>query len=256
MPTTPTVKPYLPQGFALTYYGHSTVLFKTAHGARVLIDPFIAHNPLSPIKNAEIGKIDVILLTHAHDDHFVDCLPIAQVTGAKIVAVPEVCGYLGAKGIPGDHLIMVNKGGTLPFDDLGFSVSFTHADHTSSINDNGTTLYGGEPMGFLIHVPEPSGDTWTMYHAGDTAIFGDMRLLSEIYTPRLALLPIGDRFTMGPREAAAAAALLASVEHVIPIHYGTFPLLTGTPEAFEEALKHVEATVQVAVMTPGETIAG
>lgn len=247
--------PYLPQGFSLTYLGHATVLFETATGARVLIDPFVEHNPRSPIKNAEVGNLDLILLTHTHDDHFADCLPIAQATGCRVLATPEVCAYLGSKGIPGDRLIAVNKGGTVPFDDLGFAVTMTHADHTSSINDNGTMLYGGEPMGFVLHIPD-GDETFTIYHAGDTGIFGDMRLISEIYTPRLALLPIGDHFTMGPREAAAASALLASVEHVIPIHYGTFPVLTGTPEKFREALNHVEATVQVATMEPGDKLGG
>lgn len=247
--------PYLPQGFALTYLGHATLLFETEKAARVLIDPFVENNPLCPLKNSEIGDLDLILLTHTHDDHFADCVPIAKATGCRVLAVPEVCAYLGSKGIALDKLVAVNKGGTVPFDDLGFAVTMTHADHTSSINDNGTMLYGGEPMGFVLHLPD-GDETFTIYHAGDTAIFGDMRLLSEIYTPRLALLPIGDHFTMGPREAAAASALLSSVEHVIPIHYGTFPMLTGTPEKFREALSHVEATVQVATMKPGETIRG
>ncbi len=249
------ITPNLPQGFALTYLGHATVLFETAKGARVLIDPFVENNPLCPLKNADIGKLDMILITHSHDDHFADCLPIAKATGCRVLAVPEVCGYLGSKGIAGDNLVMVNKGGTMPFDDLGFAVTMTHADHTSSISDGANTLYGGEPMGFVLHIPD-GDDMFTIYHAGDTAIFGDMRLISEIYTPRLALLPIGDRFTMGPREAAAASALLSSVEYVIPIHYATFPLLTGTPDKFREALKHVEATVQIAEMEPGQTIRG
>lgn len=247
--------PYLPQGFSLTYLGHSTVLFETEAGARVLIDPFVENNPLCPLTNAEIGDLDLILLTHTHDDHFADCLPIAKANDCYIVAVFEVCEYLGTKGIPQEKLIAVNKGGTVPFDEMGFSVTMTHADHTTSINDNGTMLYAGEPMGFVLHIPD-GDDTFSIYHAGDTAIFGDMRLISEIYTPRIALLPIGDHYTMSPREAAAASVLLASVEYVIPIHYGTFPSLVGTPDKFREALTHVEATVQVAEMEPGQTIHG
>ncbi|MBC8143661.1 MAG: metal-dependent hydrolase [Armatimonadetes bacterium] len=247
--------PYLPQGFSLTYLGHSTVLFETEIGARVLIDPFVENNPRCPLTNDEIGDLDLILLTHTHDDHFADCLPIAIANDCYILAVPEVCAYLGKKGIAEEKLISVNKGGTVPFDDLGFAVTMTHADHTTSINDNGTMLYAGEPMGFVISVPD-GDETFSIYHAGDTAIFGDMRLISEIYTPRIALLPIGDHYTMGPREAASASALLASVEYVIPIHYGTFPMLTGTPDKFREALAHVEATVQVAEMEPGQTIHG
>jgi Predicted Zn-dependent hydrolases of the beta-lactamase fold len=246
MPLTP-----LPEGFALTYLGHSTVLFRTPKGARVLIDAFVSSCPTCPLRNEDIGDIDLFLVTHGHDDHIADALPIAQSGNFPIVLVPEIAAYFGRKGVAPERLLASNKGGTLVFDDLGVSVTLTHADHTSSITDGDQVLYGGEPVGFMItlHGEEP----YTFYHAGDTAIFGDMNLLSDLYQPSLALLPIGDRFTMGPIEAAKASELLASVEAVIPIHYGTFPLLTGTPDAYREALNHVEATVQVIEMKPGET---
>lgn len=250
MPLTP-----LPKGFSLTYLGHSTVVFTTPKGARVLVDLFVESCPTCPVKNADLGRIDLILVTHAHDDHFADARAIAAATSCPIVCNPEIAAFLGRKGVAGDRLLASNKGGTLDFPDLGLSVTLTHADHSSSITDGDQTLYGGEPVGFMIHLRDGE-DEYTFYHAGDTAIFGDMNLLSDLYQPRMALLPIGDRFTMGPIEAAKASELLASVEAVVPIHYGTFPLLTGTPDAYREALMHVEATVQVMEMKPGETREG
>jgi len=246
MPLTP-----LPKGFSLTYLGHSTVRFTTPRGARVLVDLFVGSCPTCPIANEEVGDVDLILVTHAHDDHFADALAIAGATSCPIVSNPEIAGFLGRKGVAQDRLMAANKGGTLVFDELGLSVTLTHADHSSSITDGEQTLYGGEPVGFMIHLH--CEEEYTFYHAGDTAIFSDMNLLSDLYHPRMALLPIGDRFTMGPIEAAKASELLASVEAVVPIHYGTFPLLTGTPDAYREALSHVEATVQVVEMKPGET---
>jgi L-ascorbate metabolism protein UlaG (beta-lactamase superfamily) len=254
-----TPQPSLPAGLSITYIGHATVLFTTPKGARVLIDPFVSNNPKSPIKNEEVGKLDAILVTHGHLDHIADVLPIAQATGAKVVANPEIAHYFVSKGLPQGQAVEMNKGGTVHLDDLGFSVTMVNAFHSSGIEDGSGAppVYGGEAAGYMVHVHTAAdAEPYVFYHAGDTAVFGDMNLLADIYQPRLAFLPIGDHYTMGPREAAVASGLLASVEYVVPIHYGTFPILTGTPDAFRDALNHVEATVQVCEMAPGDTVGG
>jgi len=247
----------LPAGLSFTYIGHATVLFTTPKGARVLIDPFVSSSPVSTIKNEQIGKLDVILVTHGHTDHVADTVPIAQATGAKVVSNPEIAWYFGTKGVPDAQRVEMNKGGTVHFPELGFSVTMVNAFHSSPIEDGDRILYGGEAAGYMVHVHQGEGvEPYVFYHAGDTAVFGDMNLIADIYQPRLAFLPIGDHYTMGPREAAVAAALLASVETVVPIHFGTFPVLTGTPDALREALGNVEATVQVHELKPGETVGG
>jgi len=231
-------------GMQLTYLGHSTLYLVTPGGQKVLIDPWTYGNPRCPDDKKNPGPLDLILVTHAHSDHMGDVLQIAKDTEATVISNFEISGWLGTKGIT--NAMPMGKGGTVPLD--GLKITMTHADHTSSISDGDQTLYGGEPGGFVIELE----DGFKIYDAADTAIFGDMSLIAEIYNPDLVLLPIGDHFTMGPLEAAYACRLLGA-KQVIPIHYATFPALTGTPEAFQSELDKLNLSTQINVLQPGET---
>lgn len=242
----------LPQGVKITWLGHSTFLVETPTGKRLLIDPFIQSSPVCPPDKKEVGAIDLMLITHGHGDHMADAVSIAQQSGCVIACIPEIAGFLQTKGVAGDKLDMMNKGGTIRPGGFGISVTMTNAFHSGGIQDGDTMLYGGEPSGFVVTLE----NGFAFYHAGDTSVFSDMSLIAELYHPRLAMLPIGDRFTMGPREAAKAVSFLKGVEAVIPMHFATFPMLTGTPEAFQNELKKVGSTVEVMTLAPGETRGG
>ncbi len=230
------------------YMGHSTLLIKTPGGKHILIDPFLTPNPTCPTAYRSLDalpKIDLILLTHIHEDHCADVVEVAKRNpDAPIVAIVEACVWLGGKGLK-NRLAFMNKGGTQEIE--GISVTMTHADHTSSIVEDGKLIYGGEPAGYVVVLE----NGFTFYDAGDTALFGDMALIGELYQPELAILPIGDHFTMGPREAAYALKLL-KVPHALPVHYGTFPLLTGTAEALQEAMGDLPVTLHI--LKPGEVL--
>ena len=199
----------LPHGISLTWLGHSTFLIETARGTRILIDPWVDNNPSCPIDHHQLGTIHLMLISHGHYDHIQDALPVAAATGCRVVGVYELIDWLTRKGILAnvahryDLLYPMNKGGTLAFPDLGLSVSMVHADHTCGIKDGDHIVYGGEAVGFVITLD----DGFTFYHTGDTAVFGDMSLISDLYRPTLAMLPIGDRFVMSPKEAARAVKL-------------------------------------------------
>lgn len=242
----------LPEGMHLTWLGHSAFLIQTPRRKRVLIDPWIQNNPACPDDRKEVGAVDLMLVTHGHFDHIEDAVPIAQATGCRIVGIYELTAWLMSKGVGADNaetVFPMNKGGTLRFDDLALSVTMVHADHTCGIKDGDQIIYGGEAVGYVVTLDEG----FTFYHAGDTAVFGDMAIVAEIYQPRLALLPVGDRFVMSPREAAKAVTLLSSAETVVPMHFGTFPQLTGTPDTFRRELEAAGAGVDVLELTPGET---
>lgn len=210
----------------ITWLGHATFEFQFPLGEVLLFDPWTEGNPAFP-KGYELKKVDVIALTHAHFDHVNDVVPIAQKFSPKVIGIFELASYFEKKGVK--NTIAVNKGGTI---DLGFAkLTMTQALHSSSIKDGDNLLYGGEAAGYVLAPKEERA----AYFAGDTSLFGDMALIGEVYQPELALLPIGDHFTMGPHEAAHAARLL-KVKRVIPMHYGTFPALTGRPEALAEKL--------------------
>ncbi|MGB3682006.1 MAG: metal-dependent hydrolase [Rubrobacteraceae bacterium] len=236
-------------GARITYLGHATFRLTTPGDERILIDPFLTNNPTTPEDMKDPGALETILITHGHFDHFDDAINFAQETGAQAVSNFEIFSYLQAKGV--ENAAPIQKGGTAQIG--GVKVTATHAFHSSSIaEEDGTIVYGGEPMGYIIEFE--SG--FKVYHAGDTAVFGDMQLIGELYSPDLALLPIGDRLVMGPYEAAHAARLLG-VGHVVPIHYSTdvLPLFTGTPDALKEHLSEIAPNVNVHVMEPGDDLA-
>ena len=234
-------------GTTITYLGHATFRVVTPGAEQIIIDPFLTDNPTTPEELEQVGDLDTILITHGHFDHFADAIPLAQETGATVISNFEIMSYLQSQGV--ENAQPIQKGGTAQIG--GIRVTATHAFHSSSIQtEDGSLIYGGEPMGYIVEFE--SG--FKLYHAGDTAIFGDMRLIGEIYRPDLALLPIGNTVVMSPFEAAHATRLLG-VDHVVPIHYGTFPFLPGTPEEFQEHLSKLAPDAVVHVMKPGDDLA-
>ncbi len=235
----------LNNGIEITYFGHSTFAIKSPQRKKIIIDPWIQENPSCPEHLREVDQIDVIAVTHGHFDHISDVIPLCEKYSPKVVANWEICDWLGSKGVK--NCMPCNKGGNLNIDGIRFVM--THAQHSSSMKEeDGTVVYGGEPAGFIIKFE----NDYTIYHAGDTNLFGDMKLISEIYKPQLAMLPIGDLFTMSPLEASHACRLL-NVKWVIPMHYGTFPLLTGTPEELAALVADMDSLTVVSA-GPGETI--
>jgi len=228
----------------ITFLGHSAFKVVSPKGVVIYIDPFLSGNPKTPPELKTVEKADLILVTHGHGDHVGDTLAIAEKTNARIVAVPELGRYLtrkGAKNVTG-----MNKGGT--FISHGIAITMVHALHSTSVTEGDQVIYTGEPAGFVIRFE----NGFTLYHAGDTGVFGDMKIIGEIYKPELSLLPIGSHFTMDPREAVYASKLLGS-KYVIPMHYGTFPMFTGTVEEFLRLMKEAPQT-KVLVLKPGETV--
>lgn len=231
-------------GNCITYLGHATFQIDTASGKTILIDPWITGNPSFPAARTNFSRVDMILVTHGHGDHTTDVVPLAKQHNAPVVAIYEAANWFGSKGVA--QVVPMGKGGTQQMGDV--SITMVHAIHSSSFDDNGKPVYAGEPAGLIVRLP----GGLTLYHAGDTALFGDMKIIGEIYKPDLACLPIGDHFTMGPAEAAYAIRLLG-VRHVIPIHYGTFPVLTGTPEALRELTQDISG-LEIHALKPGESI--
>jgi L-ascorbate metabolism protein UlaG (beta-lactamase superfamily) len=226
----------------ITWLGHATFELRFDTGEVLIFDPWIEGNPAYP-KNYKIAKVDVIAASHAHSDHIGGLIALAKEFQPKIVCIYEIATWLQSKGI--QNTIGVNKGGTV---DLGFArLTMTHAIHSSAIQDGDKMLYGGEAAGYIL----TARDGRRAYFAGDTALFGDMALIAQLYEPEIAFLPIGDHFTMGPHEAAQAARLL-KVKRVIPMHYGTFPALTGRPEEIGAELK--KDGIEVWTLKQGETV--
>jgi L-ascorbate metabolism protein UlaG (beta-lactamase superfamily) len=236
-------------GTKLTYLGHSTFLIDTARGKRILVDPWLQSNPRCPTEFHDV-RTDVILITHAHSDHAGDAVSAAERCGGKVVGIYELAEYLGRLGVEESKLERMNKGGTIHLAEVVADVTMIDARHSSSwAEDDGRPTYLGEPAGYVLGLP----GGLKVYFAGDTSLFGDMALIRDLYAPTLAVLPIGDRFTMGPREAAFACRLLG-VKAVIPCHYATFPVLTGTPASLRENLAALGAYVEVIALKPGQSI--
>jgi L-ascorbate metabolism protein UlaG (beta-lactamase superfamily) len=233
------------KGNRITYFGHSTFSLTIPSGHVALIDPWLKTNPRCPESLKKLDRVDAIFLTHAHSDHLGDLLDLAKQFRPKLVANFETCLWLAGKGF--EKLISpMNKGGSQQVGD--FNVTMTHAMHSNSIEDDGEVVYAGEPAGYIVRLP---GDV-TLYHAGDTAVFGDMKLIAELYRPQIALLPIGDLFTMGPCEAAMAIRFLG-VKNVIPMHYATFAALTGTPDALQKETKDIPGLI-IHLLEPGASL--
>lgn len=228
-----------------TYLGHATVRCDLPGGEVVLIDPWVEGNPACPDEQKAFDRLDALLITHAHFDHIADAVSLAKKYKPKsVVGCFEVCHWLESKGV--ENTSAMNLGGSQ--DVLGMKVTMVRADHSCGITDGDQILYGGTAGGYVVRMPEG----YTFYHAGDTALFSDMQLIAELYRPELAFLPIGDLFTMDPEQAARACRFL-EVQRVIPIHWGTFPLLTGTPEQLGQAIGDLGARCEVVTLAPGES---
>lgn len=231
------------KGTTVTWLGHATVHIATAKGTSILIDPFIEQNPKFPKGYKLPEKIDLILATHGHGDHVADLVHVATTHGSTVVGMVELMGWAQSKGVK--KTVGMNLGGSWKHEDV--TISLVEAKHSSGIDGGSQIIYGGEPAGFVITVDNGP----VLYHAGDTSVFLDMQLIRDLYQPQFAMLPIGDHYTMGPRGAALAAKYLG-VTTVLPIHYGTFPALTGTPEEFVKSLAGSGITVKA--ISPGESL--
>jgi len=226
----------------ITWLGHATFELRFESGEILVMDPWIEGNPAYP-KDYKLKRVDAISISHAHFDHIGDAIPLARQFQPKVVAIFETASWLEKKGVK--NTLGINKGGTV---DLGFvKLTMTHALHSCAIRDGDELIYGGEAAGYVLTLK----DGRRAYFAGDTAVFGDMALIAELYQPELAFLPIGDYYTMGPDQAALAARLL-KVKRVIPMHWGTFPALTGTPEKLASELKGQD--VQVWTLEKGRPV--
>jgi L-ascorbate metabolism protein UlaG (beta-lactamase superfamily) len=232
-----------------TWLGHGTFLLQTPGGRRLLLDAWVDHNPACP----EAGKrlvaegLDALLISHGHYDHIHDALDIARRTRARPVAIFETAAWLQSKGL--QDVVGMNKGGTVEVAP-GVSATMVRAEHSCGITDGDRIVYGGEAAGYVLTLE----DGRRVYHAGDTALFGDMRLIGEFWRPEVAILPIGGLYTMDPEQAAYACGLLG-VRAVVPGHYGTFPALRGTPQDLQKALAARGLRVEVLAPAPGESVA-
>jgi L-ascorbate metabolism protein UlaG (beta-lactamase superfamily) len=226
---------------SITWYGHATFVLTTPGGKRIVFDPWLTGNPKTPA-GAKIDKADVICVSHGHSDHSGDVVAVARATNAPVVAVYELANWFLGKGLK--EVVGMGIGGTVVV--KGLRISMTSAVHTSSIEEDGKVHYAGLAAGFVVRME----DGRAIYFAGDTSLFGDMRLIRELHAPEIAFLPIGDHYTMDPVAAAAACEMLG-VRQVVPMHYGTFPVLTGTPDALKKLVEPMG--IDVLVLKPGET---
>ena len=206
------------------------------------MDPWIDGNPAYP-KGHTIDRVDTICISHGHFDHIHDTPTLAKRFSPEVVAIFEMCAWLESKGVKNTRAM--NKGGSQKVGEVTFTM--THAVHSCGILDDGKIIYGGEAAGYVLHL----ADNRVLYFAGDTNVFSDMQLIEQLYHPELAFLPIGDLYTMSPREAAAACRLLKA-KKVVPMHFGTFPPLTGRPEELQKLIS--DTTTEVWALAPGKPV--
>lgn len=226
------------------WLGHSAFKLESPTGKIIYIDPFLSGNPTTPEEFKNPTEIDYILLTHGHEDHVGDTLELAEKTGCTVVAQVELSQLLKKRGLKEDQRIEFNKGGTVHFDD--FSVTLVSANHSSSLDGE----YAGEAGGLVLSFE----DDICFYHLGDTNIFSDLELYGQMYQPHVVAVPIGDHYTMGPEEAAIACDMI-DANIAVPTHYGTFPVLSGTPEDFKMFAKKYSST-EVVTPKAGEEFLG
>ncbi len=231
----------MPHIKTITYAGHSAV-FLHSDDKTIAIDPWLEGNPTCPDNLKKPDRLDLIVLTHGHSDHASDATRLAKAYGCSIAATYELAMIMIAEGVPESSVLPMNKGGTITWEE--FQITLTNAFHSSSYDTANGPVYAGEPCGVVVQ-----DDVRSFYHAGDTCLFKDMKLIGKRYQPDIAFLPIGDRFTMDPVEAAKAAKYLRCAT-AIPIHHSTFPLLTGTPEEFKEACLPLD--IDTITLQPGE----
>jgi len=236
--------PTLNRGFTLTWLGHNSFKLVTRGAKTVLLDPWVEGNPACPRELKQLDKIDIMSITHGHGDHMGDAVTLGKKFKPTVVCNYEIHLFLQRKGVP--NTSPMNKGGTQ--EAAGIKFTMVHAVHSSGIEDGGQVLYGGEACGYIVTLE----DGTRIYNAGDTAVHADMALIGELYAPEIALLPIGDLYTMSPREAAVATRMLKP-RYVVPCHYGTFPALKGTPEALREELAKLDVATEVVALRPGES---
>ena len=235
----------LGNGTEITYLGHSAFKIKSPGEKIILIDPWIEGNPMCPEPEKEFDRVDILAVTHMHFDHLGQSVEIAREHQPIVVAIAELCKWIASKGVR--NTAAMNKGGTRNVEGIKFTM--VNAFHSSTYTDeDGSLVNGGEPAGFVIEFE----NGFKIYHAGDTCIFGDMELIRKIYGPELVMLPIGDVFTMSPMEASYACRLLKP-KYAVPMHYGTFPVLTGTPAEFKELTRDIPG-LEVLELKPGETL--
>ena len=216
----------------ITWLGHATFQFRLDSGEVLVMDPWVEGNPKYP-QGHQFDRIDAMLISHGHFDHIHDAVPLAKKFKPKVIAIYETCHWLTSKGV--ENCSGMNKGGT---QDAGpVKVTMTHAVHSCGILDRDQIIYGGEAAGYVLTLR----DNRVLYFAGDTNVFSDMQLIEKLYHPELAFLPIGDFYTMSPREAALACRLLTP-RKVIPMHFGTFPALTGAPDPLADLLRDFPQT--------------
>ncbi len=227
-------------GVPLTWLGHASFRLDSPGGKRIYVDPWLTENPRCPDSEKQPERVDLIAVTHGHTDHIGDVVALWKRFEPPVIALVELRRWLSEQGLPAETAQGPNKGGTAHVD--GIKVTLTDANHSSSSPDG---QYAGEPAGIVLELE----DGYTIYFAGDTNVFASMQLIGRIYEPDVAVLPIGDHFTMGPREAAVALELLG-VKRCVPCHYGTFPILTGTPDE----LRRLAPGVEILTPEPGETL--
>jgi len=229
---------------SVTWFGHSAFLLESPNGKKVLIDPWL-DNPQAPTGAKDSVSADFILVTHGHSDHVGNAVEIAKRTGATVAAIYELHLYFQSQGI---QTTGFNKGGTLSLD--GVSVTMVDAKHSGNIDVGASVVPGGEAAGFVIRFE----NGFTAYHAGDTSVFGDMKLIGSLYKPHVALLPIGGLYTMDPLQAALACKLVNPSRYIIGMHYGTFPALSGTPADLKKQLPP-SLRKKVLELVPGQSVA-